>query len=167
MPGARPTISSRPLESPNDGTGALTQSGLRVRACSRNSTSRGQSGQSRSGSLSGRAGAGSAALARDVLARGVLARAVPARDVPASLGLPRARALVVEIVVIGPRRHGGGALQELRRVMTRLARGGALGRIAAELGLQLDQVGENVGLTAQFVGDHRRLAGDGRDHGNP
>src|SRR6516162_11365968 len=45
-----------------------------------------------------------------------------------------------------------------------LARRWTLGRIAADLGLQLYQVGEYVGLTPQLVGDHRRLAGDGRDH---
>src|SRR5258707_14239842 len=49
----------------------------------------------------------------------------------------------------------GRALQELRRVMTRLAEGRTLGGIAAELGLQLHQVGEDVGLAPQFVGDHR------------
>jgi hypothetical protein len=38
--------------------------------------------------------------------------------------------------------------------MTRLAEGRTLGGIAAELGLQLHQVGEDVGLAPQFVGDH-------------
>src|SRR6201999_2878127 len=141
MTGARPTIRSRPWGSPNEGTGALNQVGSRARASSRKPTSLGQSGQLRSGS-------------------------VESRGVPASAGLPRLLVSVVEIVVIAPRRRGGGALQELRRVMARLARGGALGRVAAELGLQLDQVGEHVGLAAQFVGDHRRLARDGRDHGD-
>jgi hypothetical protein len=53
-------------------------------------------------------------------------------------------------------------LQELWHGPTRftIARGGAFGRVAAELGLQLDEVGEDVGLAAQLVGDHRRLAGD-------
>jgi hypothetical protein len=32
---------------------------------------------------------------------------------------------------------------------------------AAELRLQLNQIEEYVGLAAQFVGDHRRLAGNG------
>src|ERR1700692_3668471 len=134
MPGARPTISNRPLGSPNDGTGELNHSGSRARAAWRKLTSLGQRGQLRAWSEPGRA-------------------------VPASAGLSCARLLLVlEIVVIGPRRHGGGALQELRRVMTRFARGGTFGRVAAELGLQLHQVGEDVGLTAQFVGNHRRLA---------
>jgi len=39
--------------------------------------------------------------------------------------------------------------------MTRLARGRTLGRITAELGLQFHQIGEDVGLAPQFVGDHR------------
>src|SRR5882724_198690 len=47
------------------------------------------------------------------------------------------RLLLVEIVIGGPWRHGGRALQELRSVMPRFARRRALGRIAAELGLQL------------------------------
>src|ERR1700726_2048987 len=47
------------------------------------------------------------------------------------------------------------------------ARSRALGRTAAELGLQLHQIGENVGLTPQLVGDHRRGARNRRDHGNP
>ena len=51
-------------------------------------------------------------------------------------------------------------------MMTGFARGGALGRVAAELGLQLDEVGEDVGLAAQLVGDHRRLARNRRNHGN-
>src|SRR6478736_6433356 len=127
MPGARPTINSCALGSPNEATGALYQSGSRIRVCSRKSASRGQSGQLRRGSAEG-----------------------------------RAAALLVEIVVSSPWRHGGRALQELRRVMTRLARGGALGGVAAELGLQLDQIGEDVGLAPQLVGDHRRLARDRR-----
>ena len=48
-----------------------------------------------------------------------------------------------------------------------VTRGGAFGRVAAELGLQLDEVGEDVGLAAQLVGDHRRLAGDRGNHGDP
>src|ERR1700760_3066800 len=107
MPGARPTIRSRPSGSPNEGTGALNQSGSRARVSSRKLTSLGQSGQLRSGSVE------SGAL-------------------PASAGLP-CLSLVLEVVVIGPRRHGGRALQELRRVMARLARGGGLGRVAGEL----------------------------------
>ena len=52
-------------------------------------------------------------------------------------------------------------------MMARLARGRLLGRVAAQFGLQLNQIGEDVGLAPQFVGDHRRLAGNRRDHGNP
>jgi hypothetical protein len=51
--------------------------------------------------------------------------------------------------------------------MTRLAWGRALGGIAAELGLQFDQIGEDIGLAPQLVGDHRRLARDRGDHGHP
>src|SRR5262245_58578711 len=103
---------TRALGSPKEATGALCHVGSRVRASARNAANRGQSGQFWSGS----AGEGSR--------------------------------LFVEIVVTGStRRHGGGALQELRRVVARLAmtfaaaltalaRGRALGRIAAELGLQ-------------------------------
>ena len=32
---------------------------------------------------------------------------------------------------------------------------------------ELDEVGEDIGLAAQLVGDHRRLAGDGGDRGDP
>src|ERR1035437_1727006 len=56
--------------------------------------------------------------------------------------------------------------QELRR-MRRLARSRTFGRIAAEFGLQLHQIDEYIGLAAQFVGDHRWLARNRRDHGNP
>ena len=51
-------------------------------------------------------------------------------------------------------------------MMARLARGRTFGRIAAELGLQFHEVGEDVGLAPQFVGDHRRLARNRRDHGD-
>src|SRR3984885_9472610 len=133
MPGARPTISSRPSGSPNAGTGELNHSGSRAHVASRKLTSLGHSGQLRSGSEGG------------------------SGTPPAPAG--RAGSVsIVEIVVIAPRRHGGRALQELRRVMTRLARGRTLGWIAADLGLQLHQIREDGGLTAQFVGDHRRLA---------
>src|ERR1700692_1496070 len=141
MPGASPTISSRPFGSPNDGTGELNHSGSRMRAASRKLTSLGHSGQLRSGSEGGRG------------------------RPPAPAG--RAGSLsIVEIVVIAPRRHGGRALQELRRVMTRLARSRTLGWVAAELGLQFDQIGEDVGLAPQLVGYHRRLARNRRDHGD-
>jgi hypothetical protein len=48
-------------------------------------------------------------------------------------------------------------LQKLRYGTTHLtfaatARSGALGRIAAKLGLQFDEVGEDVGLAPQLVG---------------
>ena len=54
--------------------------------------------------------------------------------------------------------------RQLRQV---LARRRTIGGLAAELGLQFHEVGEDVGLAPQFVGDHRRLARNGRDHGNP
>ncbi len=38
------------------------------------------------------------------------------------------------------------------------------GGVAADLGLQFDDVEKDVGLPAQFVGDHRRLRRDRRDH---
>src|SRR3954464_4762741 len=58
-------------------------------------------------------------------------------------------------------------LQEFWQVSTRftITRGGAFGRVPTELGLQLDKVGEDVGLAAQLVGDHRRLACDRGNHG--
>ena len=49
---------------------------------------------------------------------------------------------------------------------SRALAGGALGRVAADLGLQLDDVEEDVGLAAQLVGDHRRLGRDRGDHGH-
>ncbi len=42
--------------------------------------------------------------------------------------------------------------------------GRALGRVPSHLGPQLRQVGEDIGLAAEFVGGHRRLAGDAGDH---
>src|SRR5947209_14101919 len=104
--------------SPNEGTGALNHSGSRTRASSRKAARRGQSGQSRSG---------------------------PDEVDAAPVGA--GPFLLFEIVVIAPRRRSGGAVQELRRVVAGLARGRALGRIAAELGLQPDEVGEDIGLT--------------------
>ena len=43
-------------------------------------------------------------------------------------------------------------------MVTRVARGETLGWVAAEFGMQLDEIGEDICLTPQFVGDHRRLA---------
>src|ERR1700759_927037 len=120
MPGARPTISRGALMSPKGGTGALCHNGSRARFASRKATRRGQSGQSRSGTR----------------VRG--------------WRLDRAASLLE--VVIAPRRHRGCALEELRSVMASLAtlaaiaRSGTFGRVAAELGLQFDEVGEDVGL---------------------
>src|SRR5437868_14483069 len=50
MPGANPTISSRASGAPNEGTGALNQSGSRSRNNWRKLARRGQRGQSRGGS---------------------------------------------------------------------------------------------------------------------
>src|SRR5882724_3931734 len=112
MPGARPTINSCAVGSPNDSTGALYQPGSRARICARKLASRGQSGQLRSGT----------------------AGEVAALAISATSELPGAFS-IVEIVVAGAaRRHGGRALQKLWRVMARLARRGTLGGIAAELG---------------------------------
>jgi hypothetical protein len=72
----------------------------------------------------------------------------------------------LSIVEVVRRRHGGRTLQELRGAMTRFARSRALGRIAADLGLQFQEVGENIRLAPQFVGNYRWLAGNGRNHGD-
>src|SRR5437867_12900269 len=90
-----------------------------------------------------------------------------------STGLPLSRApgtrrgsqrSVFEIVVVIEGRAGARplrrrrTLQELRRVaVARLARFArcALGRIAADLWLQLCDVEEDVGLAAQLGGNHR------------
>src|SRR3954464_8578358 len=127
--------------SPKGATGALCHNGSRARFASRKATRRGQSGQSRSGTR----------------LRG--------------WRLDRAASLL-EVVLAPRRRHRGCALEELRSVVARLAvaavtRGGAFGRVAAGTGLQLDEVGEDVGLAAQLVGDHRRLARDSGTHGDP
>ena len=58
---------------------------------------------------------------------------------------------IVGFAVIAPLRHLG-------RVVAGFARGRTLGWIAAELGSQLHQVREDVGLAPQFVGDHGWLA---------
>ena len=90
-------------------------------------------------------------------------------------GRQRDQSLVEFVVVIGAHRRPRGrraALQELRRVLARLAaaRGPAvrtLAGVAADLGLQFGNVEEHVGLAAQFVGDHGRLGRYGRCHGDP
>ena len=76
------------------------------------------------------------------------------------------------VVVIRADRHAGAlwrgwrSLQELRRVACRLATfvarrtRGALGRVAANLALQRDDIREDVGLPAQLIGYHWRLGGD-------
>src|SRR5262245_10654900 len=63
-------------------------------------------------------------------------------------------------------------LQELRRVGCRAIIAGRaplawrpLGRISADLGLQLDDIYEHVGLATQLVRNHRRLRCYGRDDG--
>src|ERR1700760_3224108 len=68
----------------------------------------------------------------------------------------------VEIVVfITPLRP---ALQNLGRVMARFARSRSLGRIAADVRLKFHEVGEDIGLPPQLIGNHWRLARNGRDH---
>src|SRR6185437_1992753 len=124
----RPTINSRPSGSPNDGTGALNQPGSRARAAARKLTRRGQRGQSGPGWVGERAS-------------------------PAGAGSLPLSASIVKIVVAAPRRHRGRTVQELRGVMARLARRRTLGGIAAKLGLQFHQIGEDVGLAPQLVGD--------------
>jgi hypothetical protein len=49
-------------------------------------------------------------------------------------------------------------LNILRGISICFARSRTLRRIPAEPGLQFHQIGENVGLAPQLVGDHRRLA---------
>src|SRR6266508_6343944 len=74
-------------------------------------------------------------------------------------GFPATRNLALELFFVGTGAlRGCTALKELRH-MPRLAgfAGRARGRIAADLGLQLDDVDELVGLAAQLIGDHRRL----------
>src|SRR5258708_3488509 len=83
-----------------------------------------------------------------------------------SRGIRATRNLALELFFVGTGAlRGCTALQELRH-MPRLAgfAGRARGRIAADLGLQLDDVDELVGLAAQLIGDHRRLRRGGRDH---
>src|SRR6516165_3870363 len=146
MPGASPTIRTRAFGSPKDDTGALNQSGSFARACARKSASRGHSRQLRSGSV---------------------ARSVAGGTWPFTLPLACCFSIVEVFIATASRRHGRRALQELRRMMPWLARRRTLGRIAAELRLQLYEIGKDVSLPAQLIGDHRRLAGDGRDHGHP
>src|SRR5918993_4392820 len=141
MPGARPTMRSRASRDPNEGTGALNQPGSRARRPSRKVTRRGQRGQSRGGSTAA-----------------MVSLAIQSSD----------RLFFVVEVLAGTARGGrctgrrsGAALQELRRVLAALVAAfrplarSALGRIAADLRLQLDEVDEDVGLPAQLVGDHR------------
>src|SRR5579883_3547750 len=129
--------------SPKLGTGALNQVGSRARQSWRKAWSRGHSAQSRSGST-------------------------PVGDTVR----PRAGSVVELVVIIvvaaaDPLRRGA-ALQELRGV-ARLARLPGLARrplggVAADRGLQLDDVEEDIGLAAQLIGNHRRLCRDGGHH---
>ena len=59
---------------------------------------------------------------------------------------------------------GCPALQEMPQLAGFAGRG--LARIATDLGLQLDDVDELVGLAAQLIGDHRRLCPGAGDHGD-
>src|SRR2546423_1863206 len=76
---------------------------------------------------------------------------------------------VLDNAIISLRSRGGLTLWGPLRVIARLplARRRAFGRIATDLRSELDKVGEHVGLAAQLVGDHRRLARDGGDDGDP
>jgi hypothetical protein len=58
----------------------------------------------------------------------------------------KANRSISKVLVFAPWGPRGRALQELRRVMTWLARRRTLGWIAAELGLQFHQIGKDVGL---------------------
>src|SRR5260370_30079064 len=83
-----------------------------------------------------------------------------AHTLPARM-CPVARNLALEFFFVGT-----AALLAALQEMPRRAgfAGRTLGRIAADLGLQLDDVDELVGLAAQLVGDHRRLCRGGGDH---
>src|SRR3954453_7456412 len=120
MPGASPTIRRRASRGPKDGTGALNQAGSRSRRSLRNATRRGQRGQSR--------GASAAAIGSSPRSSQLFVLEL----VSADRGAARQRA----------------ALQELRRMIA-LARlpaftRRALSRVAADLGLQFDDVLEDV-----------------------
>src|SRR5690242_7069123 len=113
-------MSRRASSGPKVWTGALNQSGSRLRQSLRNATRRGQSGQSRGGSAAG------------------------ASSRTARLGL----VFVVELILGAGPLWRGRALQELRRMAVafaaRLARfpRRAFARIAPYLALQLDDVEE-------------------------
>jgi len=66
-------------------------------------------------------------------------------------------------------RLSSNANYEIRPRARRLLPSRGVGRsgIAAELGIQLHQVGEDVGLAPQFVGDQRRLTRNRRNDGYP
>src|SRR6202171_1991126 len=91
--------------------------------------------------------------------------------------MPQSSTLVVFELVVGldvdPRRRGGAALQELRGValLASFARFPRLThlswlahrpfrRIASNLGLQLHDVDEMIGLAARLVRGHRRARGE-------
>ena len=52
-------------------------------------------------------------------------------------------------------------------MMTQLARGRPVGRVAANFGFQLHQISEDIGLAPQFVGNQRRLTRNRRNDGHP
>src|SRR3977135_4609490 len=116
---------SRASRGPNGGTGALNQDGSRARHAWRKATRRGQSGQFRPGAEAATA----VSVLEFVVVRGVGGRAL----------------------------RRGAALEELRGVagMARLTRPalGPFRGVAADLGLQFDDVHEDVGFGGGRGGD--------------
>src|SRR5215204_5578028 len=113
----------------------------------------------------------SASLSRRVMSRRCHSRSWKAPHHAGSPrdGSPAGWESVFEVVVGAGALRGGAALEELRRVLTRLARLArrAFGRVAPDLGLELDDVDELVRLPAQFVSHHGWLGRDRRDDDNP
>jgi hypothetical protein len=70
---------------------------------------------------------------------------------------PEGEHLRVDLAGLAAQSRRGGPLCTLSTGIAALTRGLALGRVAADLNLQLRQIGERVGLTAQLIGDHRWL----------
>jgi hypothetical protein len=107
------------------------------------------------------------------VAKGALAPCPPsavriaAADGGHAIALPTLRAMDKATIGASAELQIGIAVQELRQVMAQFARGRPLGRVAADLGFQLHQIGEDVGLAPQFVGNQRRLSRNRRNDGHP
>ena len=151
QPGARPTIRSRASSGPKEGTGALNQAGSRSRQSLRNAD-------------------------EPRTERAVAARLGGLPAMPAIVRTRSSDQSSKSSSAPAPARCGAArrcrncgvccALAARLARLARLARRRARTDRGRSCGCSSTMSSEDVGLAAQFVGDHRRLRRDGRDHGD-